>query len=149
LPLLISNGLDAESYGGTLSMHWQIAEWWRLRMRYTMMETNIHPGRGSRDMRMGAAEGNDPNHIFVMHSSMDLPGDLEFDTVLRYVDRLPNPRTSAYLTLDLRLGWNVTEDFELAIVGRNLLDDSHPEFERAAGSAEVERSIFGTVTWRF
>ena len=55
----------------------------------------------------------------------------------------------SYLTLDLRLAWRPRENFELAIVGRNLLDNHHPEAGTYPARREVDRSIYGKVTWRF
>jgi hypothetical protein len=39
----------------------------------------------------------------------------------------------------------------VAVVGRNLLDDKHPEFRSGPQglTREVERSIFGTFKWHF
>jgi iron complex outermembrane receptor protein len=56
------------------------------------------------------------------------------------------------LTLDARLGWRAAPDLEIALVGRNLLDDSHPEFGSetlAISPTEIERSAFVTLQWRF
>lgn len=64
---------------------------------------------------------------------------------MRYVGDLPNPATPAYLELDLRLAWSPTEQLEPAIVGRNLLDEAHPEFRGRAITREIPRSVYGTV----
>jgi hypothetical protein len=40
----------------------------------------------------------------------------------------------------------------LAIVGRNLLDDRHPEFAPTfvgTQRTEIQRSFYGTVVWHF
>ena len=68
---------------------------------------------------------------------------------MRYVAELPDPATPAYTELDLRLGWSPAEKIEVAIVGRNLLDESHPEFRGRTITREVERSVFGTFKWQF
>ena len=149
LPITLGNMLEGESYGAELSVEWHPAIWWKLEAGYTIMQTDLHASSGSRDTTNGSSEGNDPNHILVARSSMDLPGHLEFDVILRYVDRLPLPATPAYMTLDVRLGWHATDDLELALVGRNLLDEQHPEFRGSSVTREIGRSIFGTVTWRF
>ncbi len=59
---------------------------------------------------------------------MNLPGRFEVDAFLRAIDRLPSPPVPGYAELDLRVGWRVTNDWELAFVGHNLLHDSHPEY---------------------
>jgi iron complex outermembrane receptor protein len=51
--------------------------------------------------------------------------------------------------MDLRLAWSPLKDLELAIVGRNLLHDSHAEFAGATITREVPRSVYGTLRWSF
>ena len=80
---------------------------------------------------------------------MDLPGHLEWDLGIRYVDALPAPRVPAYVELETRLGWKPIKNLELAIVGQNLLDNQHPEFGALASRQEIERSFYGQVTWSF
>jgi iron complex outermembrane receptor protein len=56
----------------------------------------------------------------------------------------------SYVSLDLRLGWHPTPNWEFAIVGQNLLDKRHPEFLAAgAVGTEIPRSVYGKVTWKF
>jgi hypothetical protein len=39
---------------------------------------------------------------------------------------------------------------EISLVGQNLLDRQHLEFGTASpATAEIERSFYGKVTWRF
>ena len=67
---------------------------------------------------------------------------------------LPDEKVDAYTELDLRLGWELRPQLEFAIVGRNLLNGSHSEFGSnntlgVLDPVEIERSLMGTVTWRF
>ena len=83
---------------------------------------------------------------------MDFPGNVEFDAALRYVDSLPGIGVSSYLVLDLRVGWQATENLEFSIAAQNLLDSKHQEFAPttiATQPAEIEHSIYGKITWRF
>ena len=76
---------------------------------------------------------------------------LEFDSILRYVDQLPNPIVPGYVTVDLRLAWRPTRDLEVAIVGQNLLDNQHAEFAGRGTvlTSQPKRSAYGKLTWRF
>jgi iron complex outermembrane receptor protein len=88
----------------------------------------------------------------MLHSSMDLPKNVEFDANGRYVDRLQNQDIDGYFALDLRLGWRPTKNWELAVVGQNLLDAYHPEYRGEVFStvlSQVERSVYAKVTWLF
>jgi iron complex outermembrane receptor protein len=83
---------------------------------------------------------------------MNLPNEIQLDSWLRYVDALRAGGTSPYITLDARLAWRPFPGLELALVGQNLLDHSHPEFSAEILenlSTEVPRSFYGKITWRF
>ena len=78
------------------------------------------------------------------------------DVWLRRVGRLPEVTKGiaipAYTELDLRLAWRPAKNVEVAIVGRNLLNDPHQEFASELldiPEMQIERSIFGQVVWKF
>ena len=71
------------------------------------------------------------------------------DVILRYVDELETGNLPSYLVMDIRWAWAPRDGLELSVVGRNLLDDHHPEFIDQFGEAtEVESGVYGMVTWR-
>jgi iron complex outermembrane recepter protein len=144
----IENLLRAHSYGGTLSARWQATDWWQWDGSVSLLQLTIDRA-GSRDPTGGAGEANDPDVSFILHSRLDLARNVEFDSYLRFVDDLPSPATPSYLELDLRLGWSLRPGLEVAIVGRNLLDDAHPEFAGTMLTREVQRSVYGTLRWEF
>jgi iron complex outermembrane receptor protein len=53
--------------------------------------------------------------------------------------------TPAYTTLDARLAWFPIRELEIAVVGQHLLEAEHAEY----GPDQIERGIYGKVTWRF
>ncbi len=102
--------------------------------------------------RTGATNGDTPEQQIVLQTRIDLPRNVELDTILRCVDQLPAQGVDAYVTLDARLAWRPTEDLELALVGRNLIQSEHPEFIPTiihTEPAAVQRSVYGNLTWRF
>jgi len=147
---IILNELAAKTYGVELSLAWQATDWWRLRGGYTYFRKEINLGR-SLDINQGRGEGNDPHHQFLVQSMINLPANVEFDSVLRYVDNLNQrgPTVPSYVSLDLRLGWRPTPNWEFAIVGQNLLDKRHAEFGAPATRQEIPRSVYGKLTWKF
>jgi len=128
---------------------YQVTPGWRLRGGYTWFHKHIEDKPGHTDLNHGQAEGNDPEHQFILQSILDLPFHLQFDCVLRYVDRLPAPHVPAYFSADARLAWNPLPQLELAIVGQNLCDNQHAEFGPAATRQEIPRSVYGKLTWHF
>jgi iron complex outermembrane receptor protein len=148
---VFKNKLVGNTYGGALSTKWRVTDWWELSGSVSLLQEDIHPGPGSADVTNGTSEGNDPKCSFVARSSLDLPHHVKLDAILRYVDDLPHPATPAYLTADVRIAWSPRPNFEIAIVGRNLFDENHPEFRSSQPgmTREVGRSFFGTLKWHF
>ena len=153
LTLYSANKLEGESYGTEVAAEWQALDRWRLRGAYTFYRANLRPTPGGTDqLTERFFEGSAPRHQFSVRSSADLPHHVQFDCGLRYVDALSNPAIPSYVTMDARLSWQPTERMEISVVGLNLVDDRHPEFAPQVIDTplrEVERSVYGKVTWRF
>jgi outer membrane receptor protein involved in Fe transport len=63
-----------------------------------------------------------------------------------------NVTIPSYTRLDVGLTWNPLERTSFSLVGQNLLQDHHLEFEDVNGalqSSQIRRSGFVKVTWRF
>ena len=128
VPIVLDNGLRGTSNGVELEMRLRPRDWLRFDGNWTLFTKSLDRRPGSSDISGGTAEGNDPRHTFGLHTTMNLPGRVEVDAFLRAIDPLPSPPVPGYAELDLRAGWRVTNDWELAFVGHNLLHDSHPEY---------------------
>jgi len=131
---------------------YDVLERLRFTTGYSYLGKRLTLDPGHRDFFNGTIEGNDPKHQFLVHGSADLGRGVEWDSTLRFVDRLPSPLVPRYWELDQRLGWSPTGTVELSIIGRNLLHRHHPEFgpaPPAPGREEVERNIYGRVALRF
>lgn len=152
-PSIAGNKLKADTYGVELSATAQATEAWRLQGGYSFLEIDAHGDADSSDVTTErTTEGSTPHHQLFLRSLLDLPFNIQFDATLRYVDALPAPGIPSYVTADLRLAWSPRKNLEIAIVGRNLLDDRHPEFAPTfigTERAEIERSVHGMVVWRF
>ena len=148
IPYLIENRMSGKTYGVELDSDWQAREWWRLNFIYTLLRINLTPDACSCDPNTEkSTEGASPHHQVGLRSLMTLPGNLELDGFVRYIDKLPSQAVRQYYSLDLRLGWRPEKNIEVALVGQNLLDKHHPEFGGgSAGITEIERSVYGKVT---
>lgn len=153
VPIFIENKLEGQTYGGEIAANWQMLSNLRWRASYSLLEMQLHPKNGGSDIGSEQGlEGNDPHHQAQLRGSLDLPFNLELDAWFRYVDKLATRGVSDYSTIDLRLGWRPSKNVEVSIVGQNLLDDQHPEFSPTTirtQFTEVERSVYGKITWRF
>lgn len=87
-----------------------------------------------------------------MHSYLALPRNLEFDTGLYYVSALSAQFVPGYTRLDTRLGWRPSGRLEFSLGLQNLLQPRHVEFispSEWGQHAQVGRSAYGKITWRF
>lgn len=152
LPFIGANNMEAESYGAELAVEWQPVSSCRVRAWYSrlMIRTGLH----AKGLDIVSETGADsaPQSQFGLRISADLRKDLELDAVLRYVDAIPSLHVDAYPSLDLRLGWHPNDALEIAVVGQSLLRNQHGEFTPSlvtTVSAEVDRGVYGEITWRF
>lgn len=151
---LVSNGMEGETHGIELTGRWQVRPGARLEAIYGYLGQDLVLKPESAAVSWPArTERLNPKHMFSLHGSFDLAPRIELDAILRFVDELPGTafpgfteEIPAYTELDVGLGWHARRDLELSLVGQNLLDSHHPEHSLAF---EVQRGVYGKVTWRF
>ncbi len=148
--LQFDNKMDGETYGFELSTKYQVADWWRVSVGYSYLQMELHKDSLSNDSTAEIAEKENPHHQFQMHSYINLPYNLEFDTAVYYVENIPQEDVSGYIRLDARLGWHLNENLDVSIGLQNLQDPEHQEFGSSNGveATKIERSIFGQIIWR-
>ena len=145
LPVLLRNGLVGETTGGEIAPTWAPRDWWRLKGSYAFLRINLTNKPGSIDGSSATSiEGSSPRHQVVIQSLLDLPGNLNLDLTYRYVSALPAPAVKAYSTADLRFGWRFGRQFDLSVVGQNLLQPQHAESGSLVG---IKRSVYAKFTW--
>jgi iron complex outermembrane recepter protein len=151
LPLTFSNKTDGNTYGFEVAATWEPIDQWRLRAGYSLIEMDLNgPVQAfTKDM-----EGASPQHQASLWSDLQLSRTTEWGVGVRYVDDLPArlQQVPSYFELDTRLAWNPTQNCEVAIVGRNLLQPHHQEFSPSlimVRNVEVDRAVYLKVTMRF
>lgn len=152
-PLTFANNMFGSAYGAEASADWKPTRFWTLQGGYAWFVASLKLAATSRDSStISQTDGGAPRNQFQLHSQFDLPHHFEFDTAVYRVGRLATGKIPAYTRLDARLGWRVAERMELSIVGQNLLDPRHQEFNAQVQSfvtTQPERSVYGQMTWRF
>ncbi len=144
LPFGISNSAKGDTYGVELAANLDLNSNWHLYGTYSAIETNYNsdfPGAGLV-----------PANLIYLQSSWDIARDWQFDMIWRYADSIGANAAPSYNTIDLRLAWNPSQNFEISLVGRNLLDRSQPEYEATTVGlqrTEVEREFYGMMTWKY
>jgi iron complex outermembrane receptor protein len=151
IPAAPRNDLFGETYGVELSAVWQPLKAWRMQAAYSLLKMNLHT-RGAVRSFGEDEETSSPQQQVSLRSEVDLGRHVEWGLGVRYVDPLPALRIPSYIELDARLAWKPSRSCELALIGRNLLDPHHPEAVPSGisvGSVEVDRAVYGKITWRF
>ena len=148
------NNLEGDTYGFELSADYQLLTWWRLHAGYDLLKENIHVKPGAIDVDKGLNETADPENQVFLRSSMDLPGHTELDANARWIDTVRNNNGSTvgtvpgYFELDVRLGWHVTKNLEVSIVGQNLLHAQHAEAGFPGPTQEqIVRGVYGKISF--
>ncbi len=149
IPIKITNRYHEDSYGVELSATFGLTDWWKTSFSYSWIELRIHSHRLVLNKEI--SEGSIPTNQFSLKSYMDLPHNLQLDTLFFYVDDLPDMDIPSYSRLDVRLGWTPIKNLSLSLKLQNLLDNRHPEYMSIdkLKASEVPRSFYGKVTWNF
>ena len=140
LPMYTVNAGDGQTYGFELAANYDVTKRWRVYTGYSFLRT----------VKINYA---DPNNQLYVQSSWDLGCNWQLDGTWRYVDSLLDGAVDSYNVMDVRLAWRPSKHVELALVGRNLLDAEHFEFngDRILGvqGTEVQSSVYGVATLRY
>jgi iron complex outermembrane recepter protein len=149
LPTVIANTNKQFTYGGELSVNWDVNQRWRLSTGYALVEQASTTNGAS--FLSGTGLSTDPKHAVEAHSRLDLPGKLEFDQRLWWISELPANNTPSHTKVDVRLGRRLGESAEISITGQNLLRPRFVEFGDSYGFAGTAnpRSVFGQLSWFF
>jgi iron complex outermembrane receptor protein len=149
-PLVVRNNMKGETFGIEVWGSYALSDWWRVNAGLSTLHKDLRLVPGNRDIFGVQFAGNDPAYQAMLRSSMDLPGNLQFDLDLRAVDDLPSPHVPGYVEANARLAWRITPSVEVAIVGTNLVHARHVEFINPSIPAqEIPRSFSGTMRWLF
>ncbi|THI91965.1 MAG: TonB-dependent receptor [Nitrospira sp. CG24A] len=143
----IHTTVTTHTYGGELAGEWRMLSWWRLRPAFSYLHIRRSAPEG-----IEFESGEDPAHQASLRSLMNLTDTIEVDTTFRFVDRLPGIGVSNYQNVDIRLGWRPSSGLEISLVGHNLLENRHAEFKPefiTTAASQIQRGVFGKVTWRF
>lgn len=151
LPIHLRNDASANVYGGELSINYDVNKDWRMILGYNYLQVETDLDANYSDATIVSMEGDTPENQFTIRSQYNITANLELDNTLYFVDELESLGVDKYYRFDTRVTWYPKKDLELSIVGKNLLDDRHQEYEATpySISAEVERSFYLKLGYKF
>ena len=157
--LMYENLIYGASNGIEVTAKWKAADWWSLSAGFAPAWEHFHTKPQSADTQtVRFLEGNSPDRPVELRSHVDLRRSLTWDLSAYYVDSLLNQGPSGNLTipsytrLDSQLTKSLGEGFSISLVGQNLLQDHHMEFEDVNGSlqsGQIRRSAYAKLVWQF
>jgi iron complex outermembrane recepter protein len=152
LPTYVESDIRGETHGLELLAKAHPMSMWDLSASYTLFEIHLRQSASSMDFTTAKeSEGSSPRHEFQIHSLLNLPHKVEFDSAIYYVSPLVGPGIKAYTRFDLGVGWHPNSAFEIRAGGRNLVQAEHYEFNSGdqVQAEPVRRSAYLKATWRF
>lgn len=148
--LRIDNVLEGIGYGVELSTHWFISPTLQCQLAYTAQTRDLRYKPGAQPI----SAPNDtpfvrasPEHILSVNTHWKFRPGLTWNLWLRAVSDEPSDRVDHFVTLDTTVGWQPSPGIRFALVGKNLLENRHFEFDEEgfAVSAKVPRSLMFTL----
>ena len=150
LPAQFRNGLRGSTTGGEIAPEWRPFSFWRLRGSYSFLRMSLRKSPSSADVGSAAyIESQTPQHELRIQSDFDITKRVQLDLDYRYVSALPKYTIPGYSTGDARVAWNINRNFQLALVGHDLLQPHHVEYPSDPGpNVGIKRSCFLQLLWR-
>jgi iron complex outermembrane receptor protein len=146
---VFDNGIEGTVTGVETWGSYRTGSAWRVSAGFVYQDQDLEVTPGFVALGTGTAQlGNDPDHWWMMRSSLTVLQEIEFDAMIRYVGSLPEPHVPSYTAVDAKIGWALDPRAEIALSGRNLLDDHHAEWGTPAARPEFERAVFAEVKLR-
>ncbi|MBL9188636.1 MAG: TonB-dependent receptor [Opitutaceae bacterium] len=148
-----TNNVEGHTYGGELSARWQPADRVRLDASVALVRTSLRQLTPSiePDASIAGLIGNSPREEYKLHAGWDITTQWSIDAYARRTGALPGSAVPGYTGLEARLAWRPRENYQVELVGRDLLDSRHAEiagFIIGNGAREIARSVFLRVTFK-
>lgn len=149
IPQIFTNSEKGQTYGFEASGVVNVSRFWKLSPGYSLLHSKLDgTSVGDPYILLGDA----PEQHFQLRSALNLRSNLELDATYYRVSALDRQDVPGYNRLDLRLGWRISDSFEMSFVGQNLTGH-HYEFGIESATLTVPtymgRSAYLRGTWHF
>jgi iron complex outermembrane receptor protein len=140
----------AQTYGIEPSFTAQVQPWWKLTGSYSLL--NFHTDNSGipsgETVLSTPIDQVDATNQFALRSSFNLPQNVDIDLGGRYVDKIAG--ANGYFAVDVRVGWRPSPNWEISVVGQNLLSGNHIENPNTFGnSTYVSPQVYGKIVFKF
>lgn len=125
----LDNRLEGTGTGGEINVNVDLSRRWNAGLWYAYLDLDIESDAGSTDTGTASqVENASPRHQAGLRLEWNDGGRTGANLALRHVSRLDSFNVPSYTEADLTVIRKLGKRTELRIIGRNLLDDQHREF---------------------
>lgn len=146
IPVQFTNSMQGHTSGVEIVSGWQLTPALQLSATYSYLDISLE----AIDATSEEIDKLSARHKIGTRMFWDIRDNLTLNTTATYVDKLPTDQVDSYVRLDINLGAKLSDTLRINLVGQNLLDSAHREFNELndLNTAEIERSIFVKLTWQ-
>ena len=137
----LTNGAEGESYGAELAADFRPTDRWQIRSSYSLLKDDFDRKADGSDLVAGDYS---PKHLINVRSYYDINDDWELDAGLYVVEGLDGFFEAEYVRGDIRLGWQVNDEIELAFGAQDFANSTRSEFD---DFDQVRRAFFVSMTF--
>lgn len=149
MDVTLTNPVKGEIYGGEALVRWSPLRQWRFTATYSLIKKDIELNWSTPAVLMFVI-GEDAEHQYGLRSTLSLGPRWDWDLNARHASRLEPFGIDEYTEVDTRIAWRPAVDWEVALLGSNLLHDSHVEAWSELGDlapTAIARSISLQMRW--
>ncbi|MBN2102669.1 TonB-dependent receptor [bacterium] len=153
-PVVAMNKKQGHVYGFELALDYQVAGWMKIRSGYSRGQSNFRLDNDSQDPYSQEMDREMPRYQGFLQTHISIGSQWKWTVNVRYVDSLIGSRiyTEAYLNLNSRISYSLSDALEFSVVGQNLLEDRHVEFNGdwiPFKVSRVPRGMYAQMNWWF
>lgn len=147
VPVQFTNDMTGHATGAELALGWTPYSQLHISATYSYLNLLLDAIDPSHE----GAEHLSPMHRVGTRVFWDVSDTWSVNVTANYTDAIPALLVDDYVRLDINIGGRISETIKFNLIAQNLLESTHREFgsPNDMNAGEIERSIFGKVSWHF
>ena len=125
---LFTNAMKGNTYGAEISTRWYPISKLQFDATFTTIRYDLRDNTPILPFPAAATEGTTPRYQAGLKAYWSIDSRFSLNLFYSYRTALTFHSIPSYSGLDANLTWKATENMEIALIGQDLLDPSHPEF---------------------
>jgi iron complex outermembrane receptor protein len=151
IPIQLNNNSYAYASGFEIASHWQSSTQVNWDLSYNYSDQTLYSANTERLFSYS------PHQNLSLRTNIEWHDTLEMNLWLKYTDQLKTIMNNKaiiiddYATLDIRLAWQASKNFNISIIGQNLLESKHLEYLETTDSqpTNITRGVYLKLIWQY